>query len=88
MVEQVRCYAPGASTSSKNYDLIPLPTAIELVRDGFAETFKRGRSIRLFARTLIRLRDRSCSWSHRLMQLVAEGNQGAVAMAEWLGERA
>ena len=87
-IEHVRCYAPGAPTNSHTYEQIPLEHARFLVANGFAESFKHGTSIRLFARTLIKLRDRSCSWSHRLMELVAEGNFRACEMLRWMEERA
>lgn len=43
-----------------------------------------GKSIRLKEFGTIRLRDRSCSWSHRMMILVGEGDKTAIAMLKCL----
>jgi hypothetical protein len=66
---------------------MPLSQARELVASGFAKTVNRGKSIELFALRALKLRDRSCSWSHRLMELVGEGNYAACKLLEWMGER-
>lgn len=81
----VRCYAPGVNPQSRDYIQMSLADARRMVSDGLAEVF-RHKHIRMFARTLLKLRDRSCSWSHRLMELVGEGNYAACAMLGWLEE--
>jgi len=80
-----RCFAPGVSYRSQDFVSIRVEDAREMVADGLAEIVNQGRDIRMFSRTIIKLRDRSCSWSHRLMELVGEGNYPARVMLEWLG---
>lgn len=77
-----RCFAPGANWRGGDYAEIPVEDARALVGDGLAEIINKGKDIRMFARTIIKLRDRSCSWSHRLMELVGEGNYTALVMLE------
>jgi len=75
-----RCYAPGVNCRSQDFVLIRIEDARQMVADGLAELVNKARDIRMFARTIIKLRDRSCSWSHRLMELVGEGNYTALVM--------
>lgn len=79
-IRYARCFAPGVNFRSHDYVPIRVEDARELVADGLAEVVNKGRDIRMFARTIIKLRDRSCSWSHRLMELVGEGNYVALLM--------
>lgn len=79
-VRYARCFAPGVSYRSHDYVSIRVEDARQMVADGLAETVNKGKDIRMFARTIIKLRDRSCSWSHRLMELVGEGNYAALVM--------
>jgi hypothetical protein len=77
-----RCFAPGVNYRSHDYIQMRVEDARQMVADGLAEVVNKGKDIRMFARKEIKLRDRSCSWSHRLMELVSEGNFHACAMLQ------
>ena len=81
----VRCFSPGANYRGHDHVLVPAGDARAMVADGLAEFVNHGKDIRMFARTITRLRDRSCSWSHRMVELVGEGNQPACKMLEEIG---
>lgn len=83
-----RCFAPGVNYRSHDYIEMRVEDARQMVADGVAEIVNHGKDIRMFARTVIRLRDRSCSWSHRLMDLIADGNYAACEMLRWMENRA
>ncbi len=77
-----RCFSPGVNYRSQDYVLIRVEDAREMVNDGLAELVNRGKDIRMFSRAIIKLRDRSCSWSHRLVDLIADGNVAAKNLLE------
>lgn len=88
MEKQFNVYAPGQRYNSAPLYRVSKAEAEELIANGFAKSVNRGKAIEFFALRAVRLRDRSCSWSHRLMDLIAEGNFAACEMLRWMEKRA
>ena len=82
----IQVFTPDQRACSRPYSYLSQEDAQRLCDEGFATPLRSGRSIRLKEFGTIKLRDRSCSWSHRLMELVGEGNYAACKMLGWLEE--
>lgn len=80
----VPVYLDGQSRG-KPYTRVSLETAREWVRDGIARlTSKRGRSLTLYARKLVRLRGQSCSITvHILIEAICGSRYHQGLIAGW-----